>query len=196
MRKYPVEADEAFTDLAAIKRQQAWARLRRTPRHLLGWIGLLPPPKMRHAAAHWRNDVTYVHAQLQIAVSGVNVFRPPVARFEADSPPAAVGAAVLESLAAYRAWARYPDLRSEAAKALFHDFLQQLDAKTNAQMMKGAKLVSISKDGHVIRLKPWRNAGARRGFEDMPSEVGIELPADASHEAIGEALAEAFARCG
>lgn len=157
-------------------------------------LGLLSPPQVRHAAAHWRGGVTYVHAVAR-SPHGVRHHTPPVLRFEAEAASAEVGAAVLASLAAYREWVRFPHANSQTAKARYQDFLRRLDVRTNAEMAKGGKLVSIEGMADTIRFTPWRNEGARRGFSDLSPDADLEIAADASLEELGEALAEAFARC-
>ena len=185
----------AATSLIAIRLRDAWANAIAAFEGRLVGLGLRGPPCVRRAAAHWRNGVTYVHAMGR-RPSGASVQMPPVLRFEIGASAPEIGTAVLQSLAAYREGVSHPHARSLAAKARFLDFLRLLDARTNAEMMKGGKLVSVESTSDAIRLMPWRNAGARHGFTGMPLEAVLELPADASPGDLGKALAEAFARCG
>ncbi|WP_029908215.1 hypothetical protein [Caulobacter sp. UNC358MFTsu5.1] len=183
-----------LTRMAALRIQNARADLVAAVMRVRARLGLLPPPQVRHAAAHWRKGVTYVHA-MGASVAGVHHHMPPVQRFEADADAAEIGAAVLAGLAAYRERLRFPPADSPAAKARYLDFLKLLDARTNAEMAKGGKFVTIEGAADTLRFTPWRNEGARRGFSGMPPETNLELPADASLEDLGKALAEAFARC-
>jgi hypothetical protein len=183
-----------ITSLAAIRLQDARTSIVAAFMGVLARFKLFPSPRVRHAAAHWRRGVTYVHAVGKTA-AGVRTHMPPVQRRETSATYAEVGAAVRESLAAYRERVRFPHARSQADKTRYQDFLGLLDAKTNAEMMKGGKLVSIQSTPDAIRFTPRRNEGARRGFSGLPPEADLELPAAASLDDLGRALAEAFARC-
>jgi hypothetical protein len=182
-----------ITTLFQVRLRNARATLSTVPYWLLARLGLLKP-KVRHASGYWRKGVIYIHAKDGLTTGG-RLDRPPVTRFGAGAEPAAIGTAILETLAAYRGWVRGPNFRSGAYKTRRLAFLRLLDAKTNAEFMKGGKLVSIESAPDGIRMSPWRNEGARRGFSGMPSETVVELPARSDPEDLGKALIEAFARC-
>ena len=183
-----------ITPLFEVRLRNAWTTLRTIPYWLLARLGLLKP-RVRQASGYGRKGVIYIHAKDGLTMGG-QLDRPPVASFGAGAEPAAIGTAILDMLALYRGWVLGPKFRSEAYKTQRLAFLRRLDAKTNADFMNCGKLVSIESGPDGIRMSPWRNEGARRGFGGMPPETVVELSGLASPEDLGKALTEAFARCG
>ena len=72
-------------------------------------------------------------------------------------------------------------------------FLQNFGVKSWASFVRGALYVKILREGTSIHLIPFRNVGARRGFEEMDKkQIKLEKPSD---EELVKGLERAFRKC-
>lgn len=57
-----------------------------------------------------------------------------------------------------------------------------------------SKHVSVSSDGNVLHIEPWRNAGVKAGFEPQTDRT-VQCSASISSSQLGEAIAGLLAQC-
>lgn len=62
------------------------------------------------------------------------------------------------------------------------------------KFMPMAKHVTVAGDVATLTIEPWRNAGAKAGFEPQP-ELAVALPTTTPAEVLGRAVLDCLARC-
>lgn len=108
---------------------------------------------------------------------------------EGDSVTA-LGEAVLRALAAARNDIPHP-LPSEWS-ALAKPLYKAAGVKSWATFVKGALFCNIREEGGNLYIEPNRNLGARGGFQPIPDQNDLRIPASASAEEIGAAVRKAL----
>jgi hypothetical protein len=112
----------------------------------------------------------------------------PYVALDSSAPDAELGTAVLTVLEAARTVPIPTNLKEEQQK-LFSTVKVRSASKFNA----GAVECSIWKKPGTLSITPSKNEG--RGFSHLPSYFAVTISGDATPEAIGKGLREAFTKC-
>ena len=144
----------------------------------------------RAAAALYKRREMLIVEPTSTTTAGVGIGTAPIETFPDEISSELLGEAVLRALEAARTGVPHPgpDEWAAIAKPLY----EAAGVKSWGAFVKGAVYCHVTRDDANLYIEPSRNLGARGGFQPIPGQDGIEIPALSSAEEIGNAVREAL----
>jgi hypothetical protein len=144
---------------------------------------------IRSASIFKRRDGWYLEAISKTSV-GVGLSTPPYLKLPNDVDPKSLGEATLQAMEGSRMGIPHPTMDEFENEPW--PMLELAGVKTWAAFARRAANAGVTKHGDWLAIEPWRNAGAKMGFEPIPG-VSFRVRADAPAREIGEAVRKTIA---
>lgn len=144
---------------------------------------------MKMATAYERKNNIFLHADSKTA-TGLWVAAPPYLKVSSQDDCSRLGEAVLEVLNASREGIPHPS----SWDGLFDPMLSLAGVDSWRAFAEGANCIAIELEDHRLTFVPYRNLGAKNGFEPI-TEDSICLPTNAASHEVGQGAINGFARC-
>lgn len=141
------------------------------------------------AAVYLRGDKIIVNPISQ-TITGVGIGTEPFEVLDEKVSPTSLGEAVLGALEAARFDIPHPlpNEWSSFAKPLY----KAARVRSWAKFVQGAIYCDVTRGVEGFSIEPSRNMGARGGFQPIPGQDELRIPASASAEEIGAAVRKAL----
>jgi len=147
---------------------------------------------MKRASAYRLRDRFLIHPESK-TTSGVWLATAPYVPVPLDSGPEALGEAIASALAASGSGVPHPTSWTGLSKPR----LEAAGSKSEADFMRGARLVHLALDRTAMRFEATNNGGTKgeaKGFSEIRASART-LPTVARFDEVGAALFETLSGC-